>query len=607
MSVFAKLTNKNAESFTRSSSSYVQENNVARFVCNEQGTILHYNRVFQELHPDFEKNRTLSFSNVIHLRDEDDFYQTGTINASLFGVEDISLTTNWVHINPETKIMIASIHPYDLSYGTERITKEGKTEDVFSSLSPDAHITCDSNGSILDHNNNFKRLTELDQSYIGNNLINFIVEDDQLAFKKFTNEISSTPKTVSTKFYSANKQKISILWTGIKENETLYIIGRDISEREKYKKELDVHQKRLDEAEALGHIGQWEWIIGTQDIYFSKQLNEIFGFQDQMPRNLEMINGMIHDDDSDRMMQIFQRAIIEQKNYDMDFRIEGHDGQTRYIKCEGRCKIDDNGEVYALYGIMQDATQSMLHEQKLIEAKENAEKAYASKTQFLANMSHELRTPLNAVIGFAEMMERQLLGPVGNEKYLEYISSIRKSGEHLLSLIGDILDMSKIEAGKYDLNIEKFNIAKTAQLSAHMVEGRASNNNIQIHIDIPQDKIDIIADRRAVMQIILNLLSNAVKFSHDDGIVTLSIQLNENYIFITVKDDGVGIPANKLATITEPFEQAQHHLTRDHEGTGLGLSITKELIEIHGGTLKILSEVDVGTEVIVRLPKETNT
>jgi two-component system cell cycle sensor histidine kinase PleC len=244
----------------------------------------------------------------------------------------------------------------------------------------------------------------------------------------------------------------------------------------------------------------------------------------------------------------------------------------------------------------------MLRERDLVQAKESAERAYAAKTQFLANMSHELRTPLNAVIGFSEMMERQLLGPLGNEKYVEYITGIRKSGEHLLDLISDILDMSKIEAGKYDLSLEKINVVKTARLAIHMVEGRTVNNNVKLQIEVDNENTNMVADRRAVMQIILNLLSNAVKFSKYGGLVQLKIRQNGNFVFIIVKDQGIGIPADKLATITEPFEQVESHYTREYEGTGLGLAITKELTELHGGALKISSVVGEGTEVIVRLP-----
>ncbi len=286
----------------------------------------------------------------------------------------------------------------------------------------------------------------------------------------------------------------------------------------------------------------------------------------------------------------------------MDFRIIRTDGETRFIRCEGRCEIDNNDEVIALYGIMQDVTESTRREIDLRDAKDSVERAYAAKTQFLANMSHELRTPLNAIIGFSEMMERQLLGPIGTEKYLEYIKGIRESGEHLLDLISDILDMSKIEAGKYELALEEFNIAKVIRMAIHMMEGRAVDKEIKINLDCKNENLKIVADRRAVMQMVLNLLSNAVKFSHRSGTVDITLKEGKDTLSITVKDQGIGIPANKLANITLPFEQAESHYSREYEGTGLGLSITKELSEIHGGNLSIESKLGAGTSVTIKLP-----
>ncbi|MEZ5903247.1 MAG: ATP-binding protein [Alphaproteobacteria bacterium] len=401
---------------------------------------------------------------------------------------------------------------------------------------------------------------------------------------------------------AANKAKW-IEWNIKKIGDQIYCAGRDLTPLRSYKDSLNRQERKLSEAEAIGHIGQWEWPVGSEQITFSDQLYKIFGLQKKSFKpTLDSITAMIHHHDSDRMMQVFQRAIIEQNDYDMDFRIIRTDGETRFIRCEGRCEIDNNDEVIALYGIMQDVTESTRREIDLRDAKDSVERAYAAKTQFLANMSHELRTPLNAIIGFSEMMERQLLGPIGTEKYLEYIKGIRESGEHLLDLISDILDMSKIEAGKYELALEEFNIAKVIRMAIHMMEGRAVDKEIKINLDCKNENLKIVADRRAVMQMVLNLLSNAVKFSHRSGTVDITLKEGKDTLSITVKDQGIGIPANKLANITLPFEQAESHYSREYEGTGLGLSITKELSEIHGGNLSIESKLGAGTSVTIKLP-----
>jgi two-component system cell cycle sensor histidine kinase PleC len=199
---------------------------------------------------------------------------------------------------------------------------------------------------------------------------------------------------------------------------------------------------------------------------------------------------------------------------------------------------------------------------------------------------------------------------LGNPKYLDYVGGIHESGQHLLDLITDILDMSKIEAGKYELDIEDVNIAKSIALTLHMMEGRALDAKVNMLTGPALKELGeeggphIKADRRALMQILLNLMSNAVKFTPEGGSVTADCTVQKKNIKITVKDTGIGIPANKLANVLMPFEQAAHEHTRDHEGSGLGLSITKELAELHGGSIKITSKVGEGTCVTVTLPFE---
>ena len=392
-------------------------------------------------------------------------------------------------------------------------------------------------------------------------------------------------------------------WRQKRSNGIIYTVGRDVTSVKTHEEDLKRKEQMLGEAQAIGHMGHWQWTVGAEDIVFSDEIYKIFGVdKDEFVPTLDNVNNMLHRRDLGRMMQAFQRAIIEQNNYEMDFRVMRPDGETRYILCEGKCELDDEGDVTALFGIMQDITERTLYEQQLREAKDAAERAYAAKSQFLANMSHELRTPLNAIIGFSEMMQRQLLGPIGTEKYLDYIGGIRESGEHLLDLISDILDMSKIEAGKYELDLEELNMSKVIRLAVHMMEGRAQDAQIKIRIDLENEDLHIVADRRALMQILLNLLSNAVKFTEPGGDVSIECIEREDYLSLKVHDTGIGIPANKLKCITHPFEQAASHYTREHEGTGLGLAITKDLVELHGGTLHIDSTVNVGTSVTVRLP-----
>lgn len=410
-----------------------------------------------------------------------------------------------------------------------------------------------------------------------------------------------------TRVINANDRFLWMDWRHKRLCGRIYSVGRDITAAKLHEDTLRRHERQLSEAEAIAKMGRWHWQVGEDDVFWSEEIYRIFNTSPQYFKpTIHNVNALLHRRDVGRMIQAFQRAIIEQNDYDMDFRIMLPNGGTRFVRCEGRCELDAEGDVVALYGIMQDITETMLHERDLREAKEAAERAYAAKSQFLANMSHELRTPLNAIIGFSEMMQRQLLGPIGTAKYLEYIGGIRESGEHLLDLISDILNMSKIEAGKYDLDLEELNLAKTIRLAIHMMEGRALEAAIKISAEIENESLFIVADRRAVMQIMLNLLSNAVKFTESGGSVHVECLERQNYLSIKIHDTGIGIPANKLKTITRPFEQAASHYTRHHEGSGLGLAITKELVELHGGQLHIESTVGIGTIVTVRLPYDAS-
>ncbi len=396
------------------------------------------------------------------------------------------------------------------------------------------------------------------------------------------------------------------LWTEWKVQSTeggLYTVGRDMTDAKRHEDELIRHQTQLSEAQEIGQMGHWRWDIGQNSISWSDELYRIFGVtQDNFAPSLDSVNSLLQRRDVGRMMQAFQRAMIEKNNYEMEFSIILPNKDERSLKLQGRCEMDNHGDVCALFGVIQDVTERTNYERDLRSAKEAAERAYAAKSQFLANMSHELRTPLNAIIGFSEMMQRQLLGPIGTEKYLDYIVGIRESGEHLLDLISDILDMSKMEAGKYELDIEELSVAKIVRLAVHMMEGKASDAKVKMNLDIDNEDAVLQADRRAILQVMLNLLSNAVKFTEEGGKIDVACESGDEFIRVVVSDNGIGIPADKINDITNPFEQAAAHDTRSHEGSGLGLAITKELIELHNGALRIESEYGAGTTVSFTIP-----
>ena len=239
--------------------------------------------------------------------------------------------------------------------------------------------------------------------------------------------------------------------------------------------------------------------------------------------------------------------------------------------------------------------------EKYSEEKDRAEEASRAKSEFLANMSHELRTPLNAIIGFSEIMQSGMFGNLGSDKYEEYCRDINQSGEYLLGVINDILDMSRIEAGRTILDMEDLMLDDLVAESVRIVSAQAEAESITVETDIAKN-LPMRGDRKALKQIMLNLLSNAVKFTPSGGHISLRARSTGKAITFTVRDTGIGIPAEAIHKLGRPFEQVSNQFTKSHRGSGLGLAITSSLAELHGGRMRIRSREGSGTIVSVRLP-----
>ena len=239
--------------------------------------------------------------------------------------------------------------------------------------------------------------------------------------------------------------------------------------------------------------------------------------------------------------------------------------------------------------------------EKYAQEKDRAEEASRAKSKFLANMSHELRTPLNAIIGFSEIMQSGMFGPLGAEKYKAYCNDIRASGLYLLEVINDVLDMSRIEAGRMPLTFETVELNRVIDDSLRVLSGRAQDKNVALSARVAPD-LRFEGDQRSVKQILLNLLTNAVKFTPSGGRVTVRGSASHASVYVAIKDTGIGIPAEALGKLGRPFEQVEGQLAKSYQGSGLGLAIAKSLVELHGGTMRIRSAVGVGTIVVVRMP-----
>ncbi len=634
MSISNKIKSENK------SSPFVQpETEMARCVVSESGVIIYANDPFYQLcainagqnHNALDififSNEVINEAhNISTLADGDyDVHINGNPIITEFHFEWLTTSDNKRYLIASTAgelsddldALITKIHDSNnrielTSNNIIDITQNPEDFSEFIAMSHDVMIITDKQGNIINANENFLHdfgytRSELKQT----SFIDLFNDEDKHSVRSSMLSLISDENLPSNQIIDFELRILTrsghnrwVQWHQKYVNGKIYSSGQDITNIKSQQNNLQRRQKQLSEAEAIGRMGHWQWLVGDENISWSEEIFRIFGVdQHQFKPSINSLTELIHKRDLGRVVQVFQRAIIEEKNYDMEFRIIRPGGDTRFIMCDGRCEKDEEGEVIALYGIMQDMTERMLYEQELRQAKDASEQAYAAKSRFLANMSHELRTPLNAIIGFSEMIEQQMLGPIFNERYLEYATSIKESGEHLLDLISDILDMSKIEAGKHTLELENVNIKDIIDRATHMILGRAQEQDITLKTtDIENSDINIVGDRRALTQVLLNLLSNAVKFTPEHGSVWIECYQKGNYISLKICDTGIGIPPNKLASVLRPFEQASSQYTRDHEGTGLGLSITKKLIELHGGSISIESSVGSGTTVTVRLP-----
>ncbi|MDE2363646.1 MAG: PAS domain-containing sensor histidine kinase [Hyphomicrobiales bacterium] len=258
----------------------------------------------------------------------------------------------------------------------------------------------------------------------------------------------------------------------------------------------------------------------------------------------------------------------------------------------------------AVVSIVRDVTRSRQVEEEILAARERAEQANVWKDRFLANVTHELRTPLNAIIGFAEILMNEDMVPTDAARRREYAQIIHTSGHHLLEVVTSILDVSKIDAGSFDIVTEPFSLPPLLDQCCDMMSLRANKGGVELRRDYAREMDELVADKRACKQIIINLMSNAVKFTPRGGAVTLSARPEGNSFVISVSDTGIGISAGDLEHIGAPFFQAHNTTTRAYEGTGLGLSLVRGLVGLHGGSITVESALEQGTTVTVRLPAQ---
>ena len=332
-----------------------------------------------------------------------------------------------------------------------------------------------------------------------------------------------------------------------------------------------------------------------------------FALLGRAPAELEGLApaALVHPGDLAVMQAAFMDASHLGRAGSAEVRLK-HQGQG-YIWAEIRCRpaATNNFQGAAagdIVAVTRDISERKRQEHALIEACDAAESASRAKTAFLANMSHELRTPLNAIIGFSEVMIQEIFGPVGSPRYKEYARHIHESGGHLLDLINSVLDMSKIEAGKFELHEEVFDLGEVAASAIRFTGPAAERGGVTLKLAVTPAAQKAFADKRAVKQMLINLIANGVKFTPGGGDVRVAARVDGNGLEIAVADSGTGIAKADLEKLGRPFEQVEGAMTRTREGTGLGLALVKSLVAMHGGEMVLASVLGEGTIVTLRLP-----
>lgn len=290
---------------------------------------------------------------------------------------------------------------------------------------------------------------------------------------------------------------------------------------------------------------------------------------------------------------------------ELRFDCPGEDTQFVHAVVSLSAERDADGAFSGLLAQTRDISSEVADHVRVNAVVEEAESSNDSKTRFLAAVSHELRTPLNAIIGFSDILGREMFGKFSDERQREYVGLIHQSGQHLLSLVNTMLDMSKIEAGRYEVFVEAFPIADVIDNCDAMLRLQASTRGVTLTRRLARGAdTDVVADKSAVQQILINLVGNAIKFTEAGGVVNVDAAIHDGELQLVVSDTGIGICAEQLACIGEPFVQAQNELGRQYEGTGLGLSLVKGLVDLHGGTFTIRSSEGEGTVVTIGLPAD---
>ncbi|KJS38549.1 MAG: histidine kinase [Rhodospirillaceae bacterium BRH_c57] len=391
-------------------------------------------------------------------------------------------------------------------------------------------------------------------------------------------------------------------------------------------------QERYELAMRGPNEGLWDWDPNTKELYLSARLLSILGQTEETIRTTshEWLKLVHPADIAGYEAGVTAHLKGYSNHFECEYRVRDHRGGWRWVLARGLAQRDADGKAVRMVGSIGDITELKRREEclrdahealrhahadlelrvaertaELVSAKEQAEIANRAKSDFLANMSHELRTPLNAIIGFSDLMLTETFGPLGCPRYAEYMGDVAASGRHLLAVINDILDLAKVEAGKFELRVEPVDVAAVIATAVRVMSGRAAEAEVVLDSTIEPAMPRLMADPVRLHQILLNLMSNALKFTPVGGRVAISLEHSHDGggLCLSVSDNGIGMDGDGIAKALQPFGQIDTSLSRRYGGTGLGLPLTKGFVELHGGCLLMESAPGKGTTVALRFPE----
>lgn len=383
-------------------------------------------------------------------------------------------------------------------------------------------------------------------------------------------------------------------------------ICRDISRAVSVSRDLAESEARLARAQAIAHLGNWEWNITTGALAWSDEIYRIFGRQPQeFEPTYERFLGTIHEDDRARVSDAVNDAVENAAPYSVVHRIVCPDGTEKVVQEMGNVLRDKDGAGIRMDGTVQEITRIWEIGEALSEATRAARQAERTKSQFMNIMSHELRTPISAILGLASLLEIQLgqtaEGSADQQSH-KFTSEITRNGEHLLGLIDDVLQFSSLEANPSSCSRSHFNARALVTQTVESIQSDLDKSNLKVKVDIPVDLPDLYLDHIQCRQILLNLLSNAVKFSSADGSITISVESSDGEIRLSVVDEGIGMSEREITSIFTPFAQGNMELSRPYEGIGLGLAIVQTLAGLHGGKVTVESRPKHGSTFTIHFP-----